>query len=141
MAITIKGISLNDFAREVHVNAVKHGWWEQEAPFAQIIALCHAELSEALEEEREGNPSIYYICPDDGQKCKCDGKTTRCGWEDEMPDACKADGPQGKVIELVDCILRILDYCNKEGIDIEQALEIKHEYNQGRPYKHGGKAF
>ena len=58
-----------------------------------------------------------------------------------MPDACKADGPQGKVIELVDCVLRILDYCNKEGIDIEQALEIKHAYNQGRQYKHGGKAF
>lgn len=140
MAITIKGISLNDFAREVHVNAVKHGWWEQEAPFAQIIALCHAELSEALEEEREGNPSIYYICPYDKVPCADEFAKVRCG-RIKMPDACKADGPQGKAIEMADCILRILDYCNKEGIDIEQALEIKHVYNQGRPYKHGGKAF
>ena len=26
-----------------------------------------------------------------------------------------------------------------DGIDIEEALKLKHAYNKGRPYRHGGK--
>ena len=33
----------NDFAREVHENAVAHGWWEEERRFPEVIALCHSE--------------------------------------------------------------------------------------------------
>ena len=29
--------------------------------------------------------------------------------------------------------------CGKEGIDIEEAISFKHEYNKTRPYRHGGK--
>ena len=47
------------------------------------------------------------------------------------------DKPLGIPIELADAIIRILDYCAKEGIDIEEALRIKHEYNKLRSYWHG----
>ena len=40
---------INEFAQEVHSNAVNHGWWEDDRSFGEIIALCHSELSEALE--------------------------------------------------------------------------------------------
>ena len=43
-------------------------------------------------------------------------------------------------MELCDCIIRILDYLGKEGIDVEAVLEEKHAYNKTRPYRHGGKA-
>jgi hypothetical protein len=36
-------------------------------------------------------------------------------------------------------IIRVLDYCAYAGIDIENVLEVKHEYNKSRPYRHGGK--
>lgn len=42
-------------------------------------------------------------------------------------------------IELADAIIRILDYCGYAGIDIDAAVERKHEYNKTRPYRHGGK--
>lgn len=109
-------LMLNDFAKEVHQNAVDHGWWEGHRSFGDIVALSHSELSEALEEHREGRGAreIYY-------------------------NESKPDKPEGISIELADCIIRILDYCGREGVDIEHAIKLKHEYNKSRPYKHGGK--
>lgn len=46
---------LSELVKDIHQNAVKHGWWEEERSFGEIIALCHSELSEALEEYRKGN--------------------------------------------------------------------------------------
>jgi NTP pyrophosphatase (non-canonical NTP hydrolase) len=115
---------LNELRDQIHQNAVEHGWWDAERSFGDIIALCHGELSEALEEHRNGHKpnEVYYnniIKPYIG--------------------TVKDDKPEGIPIELADCIIRILDYCGKEGIDIESAIRIKHEYNKTRPYKHGGK--
>jgi hypothetical protein len=41
---------------------------------------------------------------------------------------------------MIDCIIRILDWCGKEGVDVDRLLKEKHEYNKTRPYRHGGKA-
>ena len=66
-------------------------------------------LSEALEEDRAGKPLIYMQ----------DGK------------------PEGKAVEMADCIIRILDWMGKENIDAEDVIATKHAYNETRPYKHG----
>lgn len=118
---------LNKLRDEIHQNAIDHGWWEEERTFGEIIALCHSELSEALEEYRDGiNPNAIYhrLHPDNFKK--------------EL-GAAKEQKPEGIPIEMADCIIRILDYCGHAGIDIEEAVRIKHEYNRTRPYKHGGK--
>lgn len=47
--------------------------------------------------------------------------------------------PEGIAVEMADCIIRILDWCGKEGIDIDRIISTKHEYNKSRPYRHGGK--
>lgn len=51
----------------------------------------------------------------------------------------RAKKPEGIAAELADVIIRVLDYCAYAGIDIENVLEVKHEYNKSRPYRHGGK--
>ena len=106
-------MNINEFSKKVHQNAVEHGWWDEAKSFGEIIALCHSELSEALEEYRNGKNinEIYY----------------------------KEGKPEGIPVELADCIIRILDFCAKENIDIEKVLETKHEFNKTRLYKHGGK--
>lgn len=41
-------MDLNEFAKEVHANAVSHGRWNEIANISDIIALIHSEWSEAL---------------------------------------------------------------------------------------------
>lgn len=102
--------TLTEWAKEIHENAVSHGFWDDPRSFGEIIALCHSELSEALEADRADEQFIWYA---EGGK------------------------PEGVAVELIDCIIRILDYCGEEGIDVDKIMRIKHEYNKTRPYKHG----
>ncbi len=116
---------LNDLVKDIHQNAVEHGWWKEERCFGEIIALCHSELSEALEEYRKGNqPDELYYSDKQGTLYQFSNGELK---------------PEGIPAELADCIIRILDYCGKENIDIGEAIRIKHEYNKTRPYRHGGK--
>lgn len=104
---------LNELAKEIHKNSILHGWWKNERPFSEIVALCHSELSEALEEARDGKPMQY----------KMNGK------------------PEGIAVELIDCVIRILDYLAHEKVDIDDVMKTKMKYNEDRPYMHGGKLF
>ncbi len=47
--------------------------------------------------------------------------------------------PEGVAVEMIDCIIRILDWVGHENIDVDTLLNIKHEYNKKRPYRHGEK--
>lgn len=132
-------MNLTKLTKDIHKNAVDHGWWEENRSFGEIIALCHSELSEALEEYRDGKPLEYYLCTIDNTPClkeKCAHWTVKDGTCTEYRGLLK---PEGVAIELADVIIRILDYCGKEGIDMEAAIKRKHAYNLTRPYKHGGK--
>jgi NTP pyrophosphatase (non-canonical NTP hydrolase) len=117
-------MKINEKATEIHKIAKKHGWWNEPKSFGELIALCHSELSEALEEYRNNRKpeEIYYS-----------GKTI----SPTPTDDCKK--PEGIPIELADVIIRILDMCGYYNIDIEKAIAEKIEYNKTRPYKHGGK--
>lgn len=102
-------MEIKTLVAKAHENAVKHGFWEPPLPFGTAIALIHSELSEALEEERNGNPDVWFACNESDN------------------------------FELADAVIRIADLCGHLGIDLEEVIEIKMAYNEGRPYKHGKK--
>ena len=122
--------TLNEWARDIHQNAVEHGWWDEPRSFGDIVALCHSELPEALEEYHNGKPMSYGCCG------HCD-KETQCEVAGKPAHRSK---PEGIATEMVDCLIRILDWCGKEGVDVEAVLAQKHECNRPRPSRHGGKA-
>lgn len=74
----------------------------------------HSELSEALEEIRNGHAvtEIYY------------GKEGK---------------PEGVPVEFADAIIRICESAQKRGVPLVRALREKLQFNLTRPQRHGGK--
>ena len=107
-------LTIRDLQAENYKTACEKGWWDEPRTIGDCIALCHSELSEALEEYRNGE----------------DLKTVRFGENDK---------PEGFAVELADTIIRIADLAEKHGIDLEAVLKLKMAYNKTRPFRHGGK--
>ena len=121
-------LDLNQFAKEVHQNAVEHGWWEGERPFAEVIALIHSEISEALEEYRAGRPMVWHACNDQAQEerptiCeRCD----QCCVKTMYPVAKCTEynpKPEGIAVELIDMCIRILDWFGESGETFKKKAE------------------
>lgn len=114
-------MTLNAWSKRIHENAVAHGWWENERTFAEVVALFHSELSEALEEFRANRPMMYFPCKSTGGLCVDDRKNENvtCGSRHEN---CRSEKPEGIAVELVDCVIRILDFLGHEETDIDQTI-------------------
>lgn len=82
--------------------------------FASKLALIHSEVSEALEEARNG-------------------KSLQENWQ-SLPQK-----PEGVPAELADIVIRVFDLAGWLQIDLEQAIVEKLDYNQTRSHKHGKK--
>lgn len=93
-------MNVNEFAKDVHENAVAHGWWDTARSFPEVAALIHSEVSEALEEWRDGNPAIYGCCGIPGAVCEFEGACDK----GEKTGTCK---PEGVAVELCDAVMAI----------------------------------
>ena len=108
-------MNLNEMAVRCAANSKAHGFHDKVQTFGDYIALMHSELSEALEAFRDG-----------------------AGYADVLTDVINGK-PEGIPCELADVIIRILDFCGRYEVDIQEAVEAKMAYNSTRPHLHGGK--
>lgn len=134
-------MSLNDLRDVVHTNATRKGWWDRDQhdgvfisrTFGDLMALIHSEVSEALEEFREGHgPTETYWT------AEADPFGVRGCVSSERTEIHRK--PEGIPTELADVIIRVLDVAGFYGIDIDKAVADKADYNAGRSRRHGGKA-
>lgn len=100
-------MDLNGYAKQVHIANRK--WWIDvhtgqmiERNFGEIIALCHSELSEALEGHRKNSQDSH------------------------LPHRKAVE------VELVDCLIRIFDVGAGLGMDLQGAYEEKMAFNATR---------
>lgn len=108
-------MEVREMQKAALANAIAKGFADPAPSFAEHMALVHSELSEALEDFRDGkHPSAVYFDPETGK-------------------------PTGIPIELADAVIRIGNVAGQFGIDLQTAVEIKMRWNEGRRHKHGGK--
>lgn len=121
---------ITELAKEIHENAVAHGWWEDKRKAPEILALIHSEWSEALEEARADRPLVWYDIYDNGDDC---GGGGRCGAHVDSGICHGRNGkcernhkPEGVAVELIDGCIRILDYIGKLNTEVDDLdAEIK----------------
>lgn len=116
-------MDLNDYSAQSHEDNLQ--WWQDpitkkflQRNFGEMIALCHSELSEALEGNRKNLQ------------------------DDKLPHR------RMEEVELADCLIRIFDIAAGCGMDLEGAYQEKRLYNLSRAdHKHenrlkqGGKRY
>ena len=110
-----KGMTLAEMAKEIHENAKAHGWWDEERETAEVYALIHSEWSEALEEYRAGRPDRYLACGIDKEPCDPVHCAKIAGIESSEPCGVVKIKLEGVCVELIDGVIRILDYIAYRG--------------------------
>ena len=118
--------ALTEFSRRIYSDNLAKGFYDDEMAIrlhlskdptkhqsyiksvrAQRLALITSEISEALEADRKDL------------------------MDDHLPQYYGFD------VELADALIRILDMCGANNVDIGKVVRDKLEYNKTRPYRHG----
>lgn len=87
--------------------------WKDDRSVGDLLMLMVSELAEALEEYRD--------------------------WHEPNAIRVQNGKPEGIPIELADLVIRILSFCGKYDVDLQDAVLRKMAYNETRPHRHGGK--
>lgn len=98
----------------------------------QRIALITSEASEALEADRKNksvNEVRYFDEAWKNTANEVSDETFKHSFEGVVKDTMED--------EIADILIRVLDFCGANNIDIDFHVQAKLRYNSLRPYKHG----
>jgi len=111
-------MNINEIQKKIHAQNVEMGWWDKPREKGTLLMLVVSEVAEAMEGERKDL------------------------MDDHLPHRKMAE------VELADAVIRILDYAEAFGYDVQSAMLEKIAYNRSRAdhqkenrSKPGGKAF
>lgn len=142
---------LEDMQRKVTEWCERKGWkGEGSAPvtFGDTMALLHSEVSEALEAYRDWGTEDATAHYSPGEHSPV------CAWAQwalhdldhvkGTAPACDCEfgedkKPEGVGSEFADVLIRLLDDCDRWGVDLRFEFERKMAYNEKRPFQHGGR--
>lgn len=112
-------MTLNKIRDMAYKNSADKGWWEDIRPgsvdvIPEKLMLIVTEVAEAMEAYRINDFDLYL-------------------------DKTNGEKPEGMPAELADIIIRVADLAGHLGIDLDEAVRVKMQHNETRPYRHGGK--
>lgn len=118
---------LNELRDGIHKNAIEKGWHETERTETEYKMLFCSEIFEAFEEYRKfGDYRIYYSYNrQDKADCLRKHDYMHCNEcvAEKGTIECYAQKPEGVAVELIDVVIRILDYCGRYEIDIDAEID------------------
>jgi NTP pyrophosphatase (non-canonical NTP hydrolase) len=125
----------------------EHGWTAQvpdDRPevFSEKMLLVVSEITEALEAWRDGHAlTEVWEATDSTAKRETGCPDPSCDktYPHLHPETVAVPKPEGIPIELADAVIRIMDFCVANNIDLVHAINRKMEYNKTRTWRHGGK--
>ena len=111
-------MNIREIQKQIHKQNVDMGWWDKPREKGTLLMLVVSEVAEAMEGERKNL------------------------MDDHLPHRKMAE------VELADAVIRILDYAEAHGYDVQSAMVEKIAYNRTRAdhqkenrVKPGGKEF
>ena len=104
-------MSLKEMQAEIREVNAANGWFESDRTVGDDIALLHSEVSEMFEAYRDGG----------------------------LKDATATNKPEGFGSECADVLIRLLDTCERRGVDLDFEYARKIAHNRTRGHRHGGK--
>lgn len=120
--------NLNTLSKEIHANNVKKGFWSGDRNVGELLALIHAEVSEALEAHRKdkfADMDSYDMAI--------------IAAEVPFEETFKATIKDTFEDEIADTMIRLFDLAGGLDIDLEKHIQLKVEFNKTRPTRHGKK--
>jgi NTP pyrophosphatase (non-canonical NTP hydrolase) len=140
-------LTITELVDQSYKNSSQHGFWDDERTDETIpskLALIMSEAGEALESYRNPNSDNLVPIPVELVERLTQGPTDNASYHGarlELNDLLRAwqVKPKGFDIELADIMIRVADLAGALGIDLESAVQKKHAYNLGRPFRHNRK--
>lgn len=140
-------LSFGALQRDVHQNAVDHGFWD-EPEYKSLLkkALGDERIAGCLEAEELR--ALTLLIDDIPDRNDAEAIALMHSELSEALEGIRKDphAPDDKIpqysnleIELADVVIRAMDFCGGRQLDLAGAIVAKHEYNKSRPYKHGKK--
>ncbi len=131
--------------------AREHGWWEDDdRDMGNLLMLVVTELAEAFEEIRDNRDrELIYADLHSASfwvrifiRFKKGFMPLRniSPYQDEWIE--QNIKPEGFMVEIADVMIRLFDFIEHYKLTpvLLRALRLKLAFNEGRPYRHGGKA-
>jgi NTP pyrophosphatase (non-canonical NTP hydrolase) len=124
---------INKIAEQIYQNAKAKGFYEGQENgsknIAEMLALIHSEVSEALECDR--NEKYFVSKYNLSTLMALSNKAFNELFAQEVKDTFED--------ELADVMIRVMDLAAYKGIDLETHIAAKMRFNSLREYKHGKK--